>query len=78
VSIPLVRDSSTAAHDYEHCCFCFKPARHWYVPKDVAVCEECASSRSASEVPTKALWCAEVIKRYPHLNTSRFRQEIDV
>lgn len=77
MNIPLVRDNSTESGDYEHCCFCFKPARHWYAPKDVAVCVECSATRSVSEVPTKARWCAEVIKRYPHLDTSRFRRAID-
>jgi hypothetical protein len=72
MTIKIVRDDSTEPSDWEHCCFCFKPSKHWYQPKDVAVCEACAATRRPSEVPTKAVWCAEVIRRHPHLNTSRF------
>ena len=53
---------------YEHCCFCFKTAKHWYAPKDVAVCIECAETHEPAEVPNKEEWCAAVVKRYPEFS----------
>lgn len=54
---------------YEHCCFCFRPSKYWYAPKDVAVCTECAETRSPADVPSKEDWCAAVVERYPELRT---------
>lgn len=41
----------------EHCCFCGRPTRMWFQPRDVAVCVSCAEVRSPDEVPTKEEWC---------------------
>lgn len=40
----------------EHCCFCRKPTRLWYLPKDVACCEKCAVRAEPEDVPTKKIW----------------------
>ena len=41
----------------ERCCFCRKPTRHWYKPKDVACCEDCAKKADHKDVPSKKTWC---------------------
>jgi hypothetical protein len=41
----------------EGCCFCGRPTRMWFQPKDVAVCVSCAKVRNPEEVPTKEQWC---------------------
>ena len=41
----------------EHCCFCRKPTRFWYLPKDVACCQKCAKKAEAKDVPSKKVWC---------------------
>lgn len=40
----------------EHCCFCRKPSRYWFVPKDVACCQDCAKQADVEDVPTKDVW----------------------
>jgi len=41
----------------ERCCFCRKQTHFWYLPKDVAVCEECAKRAQPKDVPDKETWC---------------------
>lgn len=41
----------------ERCCFCRRPTRYWYLPKDVACCQECARKAEPKDVPTKKVWC---------------------
>lgn len=41
----------------ERCCFCREPTRYWFLPKDVACCEECASKAEPADVPDKDAWC---------------------
>lgn len=53
-------------HDYdtgecENCFHCQKPTRHWYLPKDVPCCPDCAKVLDEAMVPTKEEW----IKRNP-------------
>ena len=56
--IPLIPDPDDMPRymPAEHCCFCAKPTRMWYAPRDVAVCTSCAETRDESEVPTKDEW----------------------
>lgn len=42
--------------DRENCCICFVLTAHWYVPKDVAMCQECARHTRRADVPTKKEW----------------------
>lgn len=63
VAIPVVEDDFPKSMPLEHCCFCFKPTKTWYVKKDVAVCVSCAKVHKVSEVPTKDDWCNEVARR---------------
>jgi hypothetical protein len=46
--------------EQERCCFCFERTPFWYAPKDVAVCEACALTRTVDEVPAKRVWCDAV------------------
>ena len=41
----------------ERCCFCRKPTRYWYLPKDVACCRVCAIRADHKDIPTKRKWC---------------------
>ena len=43
--------------EVEHCCFCRKPTRFWYLPKDVACCQQCAKKAEPKDVPSKKVWC---------------------
>lgn len=40
----------------ENCCFCRTSTKYWYVPKDVAMCPDCAKEALAEEVPDKLDW----------------------
>jgi len=40
----------------EHCCFCRRPTRYWYTPKDVACCPDCAKHAEKKDVPSKKIW----------------------
>lgn len=42
----------------EDCCVCGRPTTFWFVPKDVAVCSECARSVEPADLPTKEEWCS--------------------
>ena len=44
----------------ETCCFCRRPTPFWHMPSDVAVCEECAATHDASDVPVKEEWCRAI------------------
>lgn len=48
---------------FEKCCFCWKSTRFWYAPKDVAVCELCASASDPDDVPDKETWCKQADRR---------------
>ncbi len=51
----------------ERCCFCRRPTRYWYLPKDVACCRTCAGRAAPEDVPTKKQWCRfEDIARRRH------------
>lgn len=56
--IPLTPDPDDMPRSMpsEHCCFCGRPTRMWYAPRDVAVCTGCAETREPAEVPTKDEW----------------------
>ena len=48
----------------ESCCFCRRPTKYWYRPRDVACCKQCAGHAVADDVPDKQTWCRrEVIAR---------------
>lgn len=56
--IEITRDPDDLAEfTTEHCCFCRRPTRYWFAPKDVAVCRACAPHAEAKDVPTKKMWC---------------------
>lgn len=40
----------------EHCCFCRRPTRYWFTPKDVPVCRACAPHANEKDVPSKKTW----------------------
>jgi hypothetical protein len=57
--IELTHDGDVDAPDHwpqERCCFCRKPTRYWFTPKDVACCQECAKRAEPEDVPTKDVW----------------------
>lgn len=56
--IPLIPDPDDMPRSMppEHCCFCGRPTRMWFGPKDVAVCTGCAETREPEEVPSKDEW----------------------
>lgn len=62
--IPVERESETLTRQFrglmESCCFCRRPTPFWHMPKDVAVCEECAPTHEVSQIPPKEEWCAAV------------------
>lgn len=47
----------------ESCCFCWENTPFWHVPKDVAVCLDCAKTHDPEDVPTKEEWVREAHKR---------------
>lgn len=47
----------------EHCVFCRRPTHYWHEPKDVPVCQSCAGEHDEMEVPSKAEWLAECLRR---------------
>jgi hypothetical protein len=40
----------------ENCFKCGNKTDYWYVPKDVACCQSCASEVKVKDVPSKAEW----------------------
>ena len=54
---PEVVDDERDLTPTERCCFCRKLTRHWYLPKDVACCQDCAKKADRKDVPTKKVWC---------------------
>ncbi len=40
----------------EPCAFCKAPTSHWYAPKDVPVCLDCATGVDHEDVPSKRGW----------------------
>ncbi len=72
--IPIEREPEEHTRRFkeeEHCCFCCSPTVWWTMlakrkpGAQVACCPECAKSRKASEVPTKAAWCEAERARHP-------------
>lgn len=42
----------------EHCALCKKSTHFWYEPKDVAVCQKCATTATHESIPSKSEWMA--------------------
>lgn len=62
--ITVVHDGETALHYLERCCFCRAHTHFWFIEKDVACCERCATAAEASDVPEKSAWIErEVVAR---------------
>ena len=57
MAIPVTHDQDDADGIAERCCFCRDKTRYWFLPKDVAVCPECAKYATAEDVPNKMDWC---------------------
>lgn len=58
MAIPVTHDQDEINDGIsERCCFCRAPTRYWYLPKDVAVCPDCAPYAKAEDVPAKREWC---------------------
>lgn len=57
--LELTHDGEPRSEVAERCCFCRKPTRFWFAPKDVAVCSSCAVEALPDAVPSKAEWCSK-------------------
>ena len=58
--IEVIRENFDAAGGppvFENCCFCRTSTAFWYLPKDVAVCPQCAEIANPEDVPDKETWC---------------------
>jgi hypothetical protein len=40
----------------ENCSACRRPCNTWFLPKDVALCSECAEIVSEEDIPSKLDW----------------------
>lgn len=40
----------------ENCAICRRESRTWFLPKDVALCPECAAIVSEEDIPSKIDW----------------------
>jgi hypothetical protein len=65
MAIEVTHDGEPAWWVREHCAFCRRPTNYWFMPKDVAVCQPCATTHDEADVPTKAEWLADCDRRAP-------------
>lgn len=58
MSLKVVHDGSGLGDVLENCCMCRKPTPWWYGKgyRNVALCEACAETTSATKLPTKRQW----------------------
>lgn len=54
--LTVERESDKMPPPYERCCICGTPTPYWYLPKDVALCQECAKITVYENIPEKDQW----------------------
>lgn len=59
MAVHVVHDGTKPGEVQERCCLCRTKTRYWYTPKDVALCQQCAQTATAKEIPTKREWIAK-------------------
>ena len=63
--VRVKHDGTRPGDVQERCCLCRKPTRFWYTPKDVALCEACATTATPAALPTKEAWIAKEASLMP-------------
>jgi hypothetical protein len=56
MAIKVTMDEDGPQTVKERCALCGAPTDFWYLPKDVAVCQCCATNVMADQVPDKKVW----------------------
>lgn len=61
MGLKVTHDGSAPGEVAENCCVCRIPTRYWWGKgeRNVAICQACALSAKAEDMPTKKDWIAK-------------------